>query len=106
MSDTDKTGGPAYPFHPTTQPENQDGTWNQGWEPSEPGMTLLDAFAMAAERGILASLVWWPGIRRDAQRDERAEAIDAQIMRQVAELAYGQAAAMLAEKHRRETDHG
>ncbi len=49
---TDPTGGPAFPFVPSTQPENQDGTWNQECEPGDPGMSLLDWFAGQALRNF------------------------------------------------------
>jgi hypothetical protein len=55
---------------------------------AEPGATMLDAFAMVA----------WSGVHASAQKGKLAF-----LPAELAEIAYGHAVAMLAEKRRRES---
>ena len=81
------TGGPAFPTQEMPQPEKQDGTWDQDWQPLQEGMTLLDWFAGQAMQGMLSFY---------GNEDERANYPD------LAALSYAAAEEMIAEKQRRE----
>lgn len=63
---TDKTGGPAYPFHHKVGEYVDGGDYGHSQFPVHfrgEGMTLLDRYAIAAMQGILAKTVF--GIAED-----------------------------------------
>lgn len=84
------TGGPAFPTQEMPQPENQDGRWNQEWNPLDEGATLLDYFAGQA----LAAL---PHVLE--ARERRYDSIKV-----LSADAYTVARSMIAEKRRLENE--
>jgi len=95
MSKSD-TGGHAFPFD---EEFDKDGHSipKAGKRRSQPGMSLLDHFAEGAMRGQLSSAETVAALADELRSNEKPEDL-------IAKISYDYAAAMVAEKRRRESD--
>jgi hypothetical protein len=80
------TGGPAFPSEQGSTPE---GTWNQTYNP---GMTLRDAFAIAALTGLMSNTELSEAMMKETSGDLN------DAPRVMAVASYSFADAMLAER--------